>query len=157
MRSKSVIDEIDFIRAGISDVGSLLPLVEGYHLFEGIEMSVETRHGAVEALLADPALGNIWLITKSGQAIGYIALCYGYSIEFAGRDAFIDEFYIRPEYRRLGIGSRTLDVVKTEAGKKGIKALHLEVGEENAAARLLYGRHGFNMRQNFRLMSAKLD
>ena len=31
--------------------------------------------------------------------VGYIALGYGYAIEFAGRDAFIDEFYILPEFQ----------------------------------------------------------
>lgn len=120
-------------------------------------MSSETRRAAVEALLADPALGNIWLITKSGQEIGYVALCYSYSIEFAGRDAFIDEFYIRPEYRGQGIGFRTLEVVKSEAGKAGIKALHLEVNDKNAAALVLYEQHGFSIRQNFHLMSARLN
>jgi GNAT superfamily N-acetyltransferase len=150
-------DRIDFRRAGISDAGPLLSLVEAYHRFEGIEQLPKIRRAAVTALLADASLGGIWLIRHEGQAIGYIALCYGYSIEFAGRDAFIDEFYILPEFRRQGIGSQTLDFIKAEARKAGIKALHLEVDEENAAARVLYERHGFDVRQNFHLMSARLN
>jgi ribosomal protein S18 acetylase RimI-like enzyme len=134
-----------------------LSLVEAYHRFEGIELSPQIRRAAVTALLADPSLGGVWLIRHGGRAVGYIALCYGYSIEFAGRDAFVDEFYILPDYQRRGIGSQALDFIKVEARKAGIKALHLEVDEENAAARVLYERHGFDVRQNFHLMSARLN
>jgi GNAT superfamily N-acetyltransferase len=148
-------DGLEFTRAGISDVGFLLPLVEEYHRFEGIDLSPDIRRAAIETLLADPALGGIWLIRKDRKAIGYIALCYGYSIEFAGRDAFIDEFYLLPEYRRQGIGSCTLDFIKAEARNAGIGALHLEVNEENAVARVLYERHGFDIRHKFHLMSVR--
>lgn len=150
-------DGIAFRRAGISDAGPLLSLVEAYHRFESIDLLPKIRRAAVTALLTEPSLGGIWLIQKSGQIIGYIALCYGYSIEFAGRDAFIDEFYILPDHQRQGIGSQTLEFIKDEACKAGIKALHLEVDEENAAARVLYERHGFSVRRNFHLMSARLN
>jgi len=34
-----------------------------------------------------------------GQAAGYAATCSGFSIEFGGRDAFIDELHIAPGHR----------------------------------------------------------
>ena len=48
----------------------------------------EPLEAAVAPLLApDNPFGRIWLIRHDGRSIGYAAVCFGYSIEFAGRDA----------------------------------------------------------------------
>ena len=59
--------------------------------------------------------------------IGYIAVCYSYSIEFGGRDAFIDEFYIAAAERGKGIGGRVLKEIATLLQMRGVVAVHLEV------------------------------
>ena len=41
-------------------------------------------------------------------AVGYLVLTLGYSLEYGGRDAFIDEVYIRSSYRGRGIGTAAL-------------------------------------------------
>ncbi|MBX2805425.1 MAG: GNAT family N-acetyltransferase [Hyphomicrobiales bacterium] len=150
-------DGVVLKRADISDVGSLLFLVEEYHRFESIRLSPDLRRAGIEAILRDPSLGGIWLIKADNQDVGYIALCYGFSIEFAGRDAFIDEFYILPGYRRKGIGAYVLGHIMDNAYKEGIVMIYLEVDEENAAARVLYERHGFALRKNYCLMSVRLN
>ena len=101
-------------------------------------------------------MGAVWDIRRSGALIGYVALCFGYSIEFGGRDAFIDEFFLVPEARGKGIGGRVLDAVKAEAAAAGVTALHLEVEQDNEVARRLYASHGFRLRDRFHLMSARL-
>lgn len=60
-----------------------------------------------------------------------------------GRDAFIDEFYLREEYRGRGWGGKTMDFVEEAARKAGIRTLHLEVVQKNAAALEIYRRLGF--------------
>jgi hypothetical protein len=57
---------------------------------------------ALKDLLKDPSRGVVWLICDGHSAVGYLALTFGYSLEFHGRDAFIDELYIRPTYRGRG-------------------------------------------------------
>ena len=148
--------DIDLRRARPSDLDDLLPLVAAYHAFEEIGSSSEERRRSVARLLAEPALGAIWCIDQSGALIGYLALCFGYSIEFGGRDAFVDEFFIVPEARGKGIGGWVLEAVKAEAAAEGIVALHLEVDRDNAAARRLYAAHGFRLRDRYHLMSAWL-
>lgn len=143
-------------KAGPADLTLLLPLIEAYHEFESIASTEAQRSEAVEPLLRDAALGSIWLIEKSGAPVGYIALCYGYSIEFGGRDAFIDEFYILPGERGQGIGTEVVDAVKAEAAAEGVLALHLEVDRNNDGARRLYERMGFRSRTQFHLMSHPL-
>ena len=84
-------------------------------------------------------------------------LCFGYTIEFVGRDAFIDEFFIQEEARGLGIGRQVLAFAKQEAAKLGIVALHLEVARTNEKAKRLYAKAGFDAREQFHLMSCAIE
>lgn len=148
-------------RADASRLDALLPLVRGYHEFEHVQMSDAHRAAAVAPLLEpDSPLGCVWLIHAAeeagGEAVGYVALCFGYSIEFRGRDAFVDEFFLVESARGQGLGSRVLERVKAEARALGIAALHLEVARDNARARRLYEKWGFGAREQFTLMSCSL-
>lgn len=135
----------------------LVPLVRAYHEFEHVRMSDAQRAAAVAPLLEpDSALGRIWLIVVDGRQVGYAALCFGYSIEFRGRDAFVDEFFLVESARGRGLGSRVLAQVKRQAAALGIAALHLEVARDNDRARSLYRKWGFRAREQFMLMSCSL-
>jgi len=151
--------------ADASRLDALLPLVRGYHEFEHVHMSDADRAAAVAPLLGPGStLGCIWLIRMAegsgdgpgGEAVGYVALCFGYSIEFRGRDAFVDEFFLVESARGQGLGSRVLERVKAEARALGIAALHLEVARDNARARRLYEQWGFGAREQYTLMSCSL-
>jgi hypothetical protein len=71
--------------AGPTQLEELLPLIAAYHAFEEVESSSEQRRSSATKLLQDKRLGEIWLIRKLDGLIGYIAVCYSYSIEFGGR------------------------------------------------------------------------
>lgn len=143
-------------RASINNLQQLLPLVEAYHQFEDIHMTDESRRQAVLCLLSDSSLGGVWLIVVDAAIVGYIALTFGYSIEFGGRDAFIDEFYIRPECRGQGLGTQTLSQIQQEARSLNIRALHLEVARLNTRAQEFYTQTNFQARSKYMLMSAQL-
>ena len=141
-----------------SHLDVLLPLVRAYHRFEEVVMSDAERAVAVAPLLQDESpLGRIWLVRRRGEVAGYGALCFGYSIEFGGRDAFVDEFYIAENARGRGLGSRVMDLLKSEAARLGIVALHLEVGRSNTRAIRLYEKWGFRPRQRYFLMSCRVS
>ena len=143
--------------ASIDDSGALLPLMRAYHEFEGIDATDPERLATIEPLLAGPDnFGQVWLIETAAGTVGYIALCYGYSIEFGGRDAFVDEFFIVEAERGRGLGRRALEQVRAEAAKAGVKALHLEVARANTMAKNFYEKVGFQSRERFHLMSCRL-
>lgn len=149
--------ELELHAAETADLDRLLPLVAAYHAFEGIDSDAAKRASAVRRLLADSTLGGIWLVIADGVLAGYIALCRGFSIEFDGFDAFIDEFYLAPEYRHRGIGKFVLRAISSEARRRQINALHLEVARDNEPARRLYSGAGFTARDKYLLMSATVD
>ena len=144
---------IEIRRCSEQDIDLLLPLVEAYHEFESIKTSARHRESAVRQLLIDQKLGSIWLITNQNESAGYIALCYGFSIEFGGRDAFIDEFFLIEKQRGQGIGKSVIKLIQDQAQKIGINALHLEVAKDNHIAREFYADMGFEARDKYTLMS----
>ena len=148
--------EIVLELAGPAQLEELLPLVAAYHAFEDVETSAEQRRNSVTKLLGSKNLGEIWLVRNPDNLIGYIATCYSYSIEFGGRDAFIDEFYVEAAERGKGIGGRVLKEIAKLMRARGIVAVHLEVDGQNERARAVYARAGFSSRDKYHVMSLAL-
>jgi GNAT superfamily N-acetyltransferase len=143
--------------AAIEDLEILLPLVRAFHEFEDIDITEEQRKSSLAALLTNTDFGGVWLIYDNHQLVGYIVLCLSYSLEFAGKDAFIDEFYIRPEFRGKGLGKQTLEFIKIAAKDRDIRAIHLEVARMDTNAHRLYSRFNFEIREKYVLMSVNLQ
>lgn len=142
--------------AGPEDFGALLPMVRDLHLHEHLPPPGKEVEGALLALLADRQLGCVLLAEQDGAPVGYVVLGYGYSLEFHGRDAFVDELYVRDEARGHGIGSLLLDAAEVACRAAGVKALHLESGHGNPRATALYERRGFQAHERH-LMTKWLD
>jgi ribosomal protein S18 acetylase RimI-like enzyme len=94
-------------------------------------------------------LGQVWIFFDGEIPVGYIVLTLGFSFEYHGRDAFIDELYVQPEYHRQGIGKRAMRLVEERARELGVNALHLEVDQGNEPAAELYRRAGYKDHARF--------
>jgi ribosomal protein S18 acetylase RimI-like enzyme len=99
--------------------------------------------------LASPDLGRAWVFHEGETPVGYIVLTFGYSFEYHGRDSFIDELYIEPQFRRQGIGRRAMQFVEERARELGVNAIHLEVDQGNDPAAELYRRAGYDDQARF--------
>jgi GNAT superfamily N-acetyltransferase len=110
---------------------------------EGYDADAASLRATLAELLAAPSAGCVSLALEGGRAIGYAALCFGFSIEFRGRDAFVDEIYVVPERRGAGLGRALLRALEERARAGGVRQLHLEVERDNASARTLYLEEGF--------------
>jgi GNAT superfamily N-acetyltransferase len=126
-----------------SDADTVLEFMQAYYAFDGHGFDREKGRVALTGLLRNEEFGRAWLILDGETAEGYIVLCFGYSLEWLGRDAFVDEFYLREEYRGRGWGRKTIEFVEEAARREGIRALHLEVVRGNAVALELYRGIGF--------------
>jgi ribosomal protein S18 acetylase RimI-like enzyme len=144
--------EPQFRLAAETDAGTLLRFMREYYVFDGHGFEEQQAHVALIGLLRDAKLGRVWLILDGGGAVGYVVLCFGYSLEWLGRDAFVDELYLLEEYRRRGWGRKTIEFVEQEARSAGLRTLHLEVMRQNTAALEVYQRLGFAQHDS-RLMS----
>jgi len=141
-------NEPQFRTAVESDMGTLLRFMREYYAFDGHGFDEPKAHVAMMALLRDANLGRAWLILDGAGAVGYVVLCFGYSLEWLGRDAFVDEFYLLEEYRRRGWGRKTMEFVEEEARVAGVRTLHLEVVRQNTTALEVYRKLGFVERES---------
>jgi diamine N-acetyltransferase len=133
----------EFRLATPADSELLLDFMRDYYAFDGHHYDRKAARGALLGLLNNPAFGLVWLVLDSGTPIGYIVLCFGYSLEYLGRDAFIDEFYLLESHRGHGWGRATMDFAREQARLHHVRAIHLEVVHRNTAALEFYRKLGF--------------
>lgn len=135
--------ETTFKVAEKSDTEILIQFIQEFYEYDGHPFDEATVRTTLAKILNDNSLGRVWLIQQDNQAIGYIVLTFGYSLEYRGRDAFIDEFYIRESHRGQGVGVKSIQFIESVCPSLKIKALHLEVERENTIAQSFYRKVGF--------------
>jgi ribosome biogenesis GTPase len=145
---------MDIRRALESDVDALLSLMSQLYSEDGTDPFNRDRHRrAARELISKPESGGIWITVDDDEAVGYVVLTFGFSLEYGGRIAIVDEMYVATSHRRRGLGSKALQFVEDAARRHGVRALHLEVEPENDGARAFYHRSGF--RENARQLLIK--
>lgn len=147
--------EIHYRLATIADLSLLIEFVREFHAYEHLPFDEQIDRDVLLYFLSYESLGQAWLILQADEAIGYIILTLGFSLEYRGLDAFIDEFYLRPSYRAQGIGTQTLVFIENACQALDVKAIHLEVNFENSQAQRLYHRAGYQGHDRF-LMTKSL-
>lgn len=135
------------------DLPRLEPLVAAFHAEHQLTTDQPFREAALLPLLEGSPHGAIWLIGPARSPIGYIIICFGWSVELGGMDGFVDEIYIRPGVRGRGIGTEVLSALPKTLAGSGLKALHLEVDRDDTAPQELYRRAGFAARPRYMLMT----
>ncbi len=130
-------------RAAADDVPALVALMAEFYAEADFPLPAASAARAFGALLADPALGAIWLAGDGERPAGYAVLTVGYSMEYGGLRGFVDDLYVRPAARGRGVAAALLAAVRRGCAERGVRALHVEVGPDNDAARRVYARAGF--------------
>ncbi len=69
------------------------------------QMSFEKIQKTLSIIPNHPQLGKILLFKQNKKLLGYALLINYWSNEYGGNILYIDELYLKPDYRRLGIGS----------------------------------------------------
>jgi ribosomal protein S18 acetylase RimI-like enzyme len=129
--------------AGASDFETLLAMMREFYAQDGLRFDESVARRALQGLIHKSDLGYVFLIKEEGEVAGYAVLTFGYSLEFHGRDAFVDELYLRDEYRGKGIGKYALEFLSAVCAESGVRALHLEVERHNTNAQRVYRKFGF--------------
>ncbi len=141
---------INFVLAGVDDLPELLAMMKELQLDDpwSCRFDEQLARSAVDDLIRDPSLGRVWMIASRSETIGYIVMAFDYSLEYRGRGAWVDEFFIRPAHRGQGFGAEALAFFMEQARQLGVKVVHLEVNHGNPAIEL-YRRVGFEDHQRY--------
>jgi ribosomal protein S18 acetylase RimI-like enzyme len=140
-----------FRTAARADLALLIRFMREFYEHDHLPFDEAAARQALEKILHDHSLGRVWLIYDGEQAIGYVVLTLGYSLEYHGRDAFVDELYIRESHRGKGVGAQAIQFVEESCRALEVKALHLEVERANTKAQAFYHKAGFQDHERYLL------
>lgn len=124
--------------AALPDIPDLVGLMDDFYSEAHFALDHSTAESTFAALLQQPSLGVVWLMLYDGLPAGYVVLTTRFSMEYGGIDGFIDDLFVRPHFRRRGLAASALAHLVTEAHRRGLIALHVEVGTDNQPAQALY-------------------
>lgn len=134
---------MDLYQAKLKDLKRLMPLITQFYSYFKYPYDIIKHQEIVKNFLKNKHFGSIWLVEYEHEIVGYLALTYGFTFEFGGKDAFIDEFFIAEKYRNLGLGKKALTIMQSKLIDLGLNAFHLQVEHYNPDAKKLYLNMGF--------------
>jgi ribosomal protein S18 acetylase RimI-like enzyme len=132
-----------FRSATVADIDAILALMRDYYAQEGYSVVESDARAALAQLIGAPTLGRVWVADAGSALVAYAVVTMGFSLEYGGRDAFVDDIYVVPQYRGQWLGQSALALVDAACREAGVRALHLEVERHKVGAQALYRRFGF--------------
>jgi diamine N-acetyltransferase len=135
------------------DIPQLLEMMEAFYSIDKYPFDPRLTSLNLDEFIADESLGRLWMVEVDEQNIGYFALTFGYSFEFKGRIALLDEIFLQEAFRNRGIGKKILEFIFKQAPALQLKTILMEVEKHNARAIHLYDKLGF--RDHNRLILSK--
>jgi GNAT superfamily N-acetyltransferase len=135
---------IDVVRAGRADLDRLVALMAEFYAESDFRLNPVRATVAFGPLLDRGDLGQVWLLRAGGDAVGYVALTFCWSLECGGTCAYVDDLFVRRDFRRRGLGRLALERVRAECEALGVRAVHVEVDRANDAAQSVYRAAGFD-------------
>ena len=124
------------------DYQDLIPLIKEFCEVDNHEFDDARIEKSLGPLLEDAELGRVIILEVKGELKGYAVLTWGWSLESGGREALLDEIYVRE--RNQGWGALLLEKVVATAKDNGAQIIFLETELANERVRDFYLRHGFN-------------
>ena len=95
-------DKIDFIK-----------MCMDFYNTDGVDHSipVSNMEKTFNLLMEGLDFAKAYVCEKNNKTVGYILLALTYSNEAGGMVVWLDEIYVKPEFRSQGIGSELIDFV----------------------------------------------
>lgn len=148
-------DTVHLENAKIKHISEIMDMMEHFYAIDRYRFNPAQTRKNLKEFIPNKSLGGVWLVKAGEYTVGYVIMCVGYSFEFGGKDAFIDELYLKKVYRGKGYGQQVMALMEGEARNMQVKALHLEVELHNLAARSIYRKKGYTGKKSA-LLSKRL-
>ena len=130
---------------GEGDLADLLPLMAAYCEFYGAAPGADSLLALSRTLLEDPERDGIQLLARrreNGTALGFATLYWTWSTLRAGRVAVMNDLYVAPEARGMGVGAALIDACRERCRERGMSRLEWRTAPDNVRAQRLYDSVG---------------
>lgn len=127
-----------------ADHDLVIPMVVDFYHTDAVDHEVPVeimeRSFAAAADPGDPLLRGV-LVYRDGEVAGYVYLTFCYSAEVGGRCVFIEEIFLKENFRGLGLGKEIMAWMEQEY--PDVRRFRLEVTQVNQQAIRLYEKSGY--------------
>ena len=129
-------------RATPADVELAAPLFDAYRSFYGQASDLaRARDWLAQRLARGEA--TLLLAEHDGRAVGFTLLYPSWSSVSTGRVLVLNDLYVDPVARRIGVASALLRAAAQVGREPGVLRLVLETAQDNHAAQALYRNEGW--------------
>jgi ribosomal protein S18 acetylase RimI-like enzyme len=123
---------------------SVVALFEAQLLEHDIVPGRDDLESAIRTVVDEPRYGFMLVANGlDGQTVGVAYASCLLSLEHGGISGWLEELYVLPQWRNLGIGSQLIRAAISHARELGWRAIDLEVESSHQRAISLYARHQF--------------
>src|SRR5437899_11965588 len=113
-------------RASLNDVPLLVKMMADFYSDSPHTLNPRRAADAFTALLTNERLGHVWFVQSDSRDVGYVVLAFCHSMTFGGLVAVVDDFYIEPAFRGVGLGKAAMQEVRGYCAAHGIRAIQVE-------------------------------
>jgi len=133
-------------RAGLDDLGDLVPLFSDYRVFYGQPRAPETARQFLHARLGRGE-STVFLARVEGVShappVGFVQLYPMFSSVRAAKLYILNDLYVAEHARRSGVALALLSAAAELGQREGAIRLELETAHDNHGAQALYRRQGW--------------
>lgn len=125
-----------------SDENEYFEMAENFYNSDAVSHKIpkENFKSAFESAINNNPYIKLYILEIEGIIAGYAAIAVTFTTEGGGKTVWLDELYIKPEYRGKGLGRELIGFLKSDGS---IKRIRLEITPENEKAKKLYISEGF--------------
>lgn len=140
------------------DYGLVIPMVLDFYHSDAVDHPVDRavlEESFQDAVSPAEDLLRGLLIQSDGEPAGYMYITQCYSAEVGGRCVFIEEIYLKPEFRGRGLGTEVMAWL--ERAYPAARRFRLEVTRANSGAVHLYQKTGYQFLHYDQMVLDKID
>ena len=143
-KKEEIKEKLSVRRIREDDRADYLALARDFYHTDAVMAPIPEEHfdRCFTEMLRSDVYAAAWMFTVDGVSAGYAQIARTYSQEAGGMVIWIEDLYVKPEYRGMGIGSALFDLLEREYPDTA--RYRLEVEEENEGAVRLYRRRGYS-------------
>jgi len=104
----------------------------------------------------EPAFKGL-VAEANGEIVGYLLYHFGYDTDLAVRIAHVVDLYVRPDWRRQGVGQALMERAREICAKAGGRRLFWSVYSSNRSAFKFYERLGARYTEDLKFMYLPLE